>query len=521
MTPPSSDPCGPKSPAERDLRTSVPSSDGGHNAASLLGGSGICHVFDSANLGDRPNAQLGYPTMLGFPKTQGGPSRPLAVDLFAGAGGMSLGLEQAGFDVAAAVEYDAVHAAVHKFNFPRTAVLCADAATLTADQLREAVSAGAEMNGRPWDGELDLVAGGPPCQGFSFIGKRLVDDPRNALVFAFVRIVSELRPRFVVMENVPGMASGGHAGILGQVIKELTEAGYVVTPPAVLNAANFGVPQDRRRLFLIATRLDQPVRAVAPAPTTTARAKRPSSTPAGTLTSELPYGPSVWDALGDLPDADSLVALESSDAILLAPDHSERLARKASPYARRMRGLDASVGDLAYPRDWNPAVLTSSMRTRHTPTSVERFSRTLPGEIEPVSRFLRLHPDGLCNTLRAGTGSERGAYTSPRPVHPTRPRVITVREAARLHSFPDWFRLHATKWHGFRQVGNAVCPLVGQAVGREIMRALGVSPAAPSERIELGDPQLLTVPMKDAAELVGADPRALPAARTRRPFVLA
>src|SRR5439155_12575738 len=100
-------------------------------------------------------------------------------------------------------------------------------------------------------------------------------------------------------------------------------------------------------------------------------------------------------------------------------------------------------------------LLTSSMRTIHTRLSVERFQATAPGTTEPVSRFYRPHPSGVCNTLRAGTGSERGAYTSPRPIHPKLPRVISVREAARIHGFPDWFRLHRSKWHGFRQIGNA------------------------------------------------------------------
>src|SRR3712207_1102303 len=146
--------------------------------------------------------------------------RPIAIDLFAGAGGMSLGFEQAGFDVVCAVEYDPVHAAAHEFNFPLTKVLCADVAKLSADELRAAARLGLEAHGHDpeaWDGTVDAIFGGPPCQGISFIGRRLVDDRRNALVFHFFRLVSELRPRYVVMENVPGMAKGGHAGILGQL----------------------------------------------------------------------------------------------------------------------------------------------------------------------------------------------------------------------------------------------------------------------------------------------------------------
>jgi DNA (cytosine-5)-methyltransferase 1 len=135
--------------------------------------------------------------------------------------------------------------------------------------------------------------------------------------------------------------------------------------------------------------------------------------------------------------------------------------------------------------------------------------------VEPVSRFLRLPPDGLSNTLRAGTGSERGAYTSPRPIHPVLPRVISVREAARLHSFPDWFRFHRTKWHGFRQIGNAVAPLVGRAVGQKIIEALGLAPRIITKPVELGPDRLLEMSMAEAADYYGADKSAIPPPRTR------
>jgi DNA (cytosine-5)-methyltransferase 1 len=134
--------------------------------------------------------------------------------------------------------------------------------------------------------------------------------------------------------------------------------------------------------------------------------------------------------------------------------------------------------------------------------------------VEPVSRLYRLHPDGLANTLRAGAGTERGAFTSPRPIHPKHPRVVTVREAARLHSFPDWFGFHATKWHGFRQIGNAVPPLLGRAVGSALMHALNCHPVSPARRIELGDRRLLDLSMRLAAERLGADPTELPAPRS-------
>jgi len=438
--------------------------------------------------------------------------RPVAIDLFAGAGGLSVGLEEAGFDVLAAVEYDPVHAATHTFNFPLTNVLCRDVTTLTGDELLVACRQGVERTGTTdWDGEVDLVAGGPPCQGFSMIGKRQLDDPRNRLPWDFQRLVAKIRPRYFLMENVPGMMTGLQSGILAGLIAAFERDGYVITKPVrLLDASAFGVPQDRRRLFLLGSRHDQEA-VLYPPPRTRSRGKQ--GAPPGN--SELPLTVSVAQALSDLPDIDRFEELLETDTADLTLQQQQALARKASAYVRRLRGDDLDEGDLSHPRQWNRASLTSSRRTVHTPLSVKRFRATEPGETEPVSRFHRLHPDGVCNTIRAGTGSERGAFTSPRPIHPTLPRVISVREAARLHSLPDWFRLHSSKWHGFRQVGNAVCPLVGRAVGEMFVNALGIAPPKPLKTVTLGDEMLLGLNMSAAARHFEADPSAIPAQRRR------
>jgi DNA (cytosine-5)-methyltransferase 1 len=410
---------------------------------------------------------------------------------------LSLGLEQAGFDVVASVEYDAVHAATHEFNFPRTATVCRSIANLDPGDLCEAAAEGRRRHGRrgSWDGTVDLVAGGPPCQGFSLIGKRLVDDPRNELVFHFFRIVRELRPRYFLMGNVPGMLIGGHSSILEHLILEFEEIGYAIARPIkILNALDYGVPQDRRRVFVLGAREGETLPSY-PAPS----AQRAT----------------VDDALSDLPDIDDYAGLVGDDEVRLAEEEIRDALSRASEYARRLRGDERDPHDLSRPRVWDTRLLTSSRRTKHTQISIERFSATEPGSVEPISRFLRLDPQGACNTLRAGTGSERGAYTSPRPIHPTYPRVLSVREAARLHSFPDWFRLHRTKWHGFRQIGNAVAPFVGRAVGREFTAVLGVAPPVPVAPVTLGDPALLTLTMSEAAERLGARLDELPAQRTR------
>ena len=451
--------------------------------------------------------------------------RPIAIDLFAGAGGLSLGLEQAGFDVVAAVEYDPVHAAVHRFNFPRTTVLCADVSSVEPKALRAAAVEGLEAHGwdtEAWDGEVDLVAGGPPCQGFSLIGKRLVDDTRNRLVFHFLRLVAAIRPRHFVMENVPGMIAGGHASILDELIAEFEEVGYRFPSREkyrVLNAADFGVPQERHRLFLIGTREDCPVVAQAPDPSVCPVPKRPLPGRADSQSrdgqTKLPAGPTVWDAIGDLPNVNDFRTLLCSDETRLSAGRLAVMEEDATSYARRLRGVEADATDFSHSRVCDPRLLTASMRTEHTRKSVKRFKKTVCGQTEPVSRFYKLHPDGLCNTLRAGSGSERGAFTSPRPLHPHYPRVLSNREAARLHSFPDWFRVHATKWHGFRQIGNSVAPLLGRAVGAQIVEALGFAVERPSEPFELGSLSLLSLTMSQAAELLGADKSSIPAQRLR------
>lgn len=443
--------------------------------------------------------------------------RPTVVDLFSGAGGLSLGCEQAGMDVLASVEYDPVAAAVHKFNFPRTAVLCADAATVSGKAIKDAARHGWKAYGRHgrWDGVLDAVVGGPPCQGFSLIGKRAFDDPRNQLVFTFARLVGALKPRYFLMENVPGIRSvrAGERSDAPRLVDLLAEEfegfGYRVHEPAVLNAYSFGVPQDRRRTILIGWLHGQTEPSY---PTAQTRGRRRQGGPAAVSSDEvaLPLCPSVADAIGDLPDLDEFVASVTSDEIELDEDRLSVVQQRASSYARILRCLDTDSGDLSYPRTWESRVLTSSYRTVHAPRVADRYAATLAGRSESVSRFFRLHPEGASPTLRAGTHYERGSFNAPRPIHPTFPRVVSVREAARLHSFPDWFRLHWTKWHGFREVGNGLPPRFARAVMVQIVAALGAAPQKPGDSVELGDRDLLYLGNVAAAKRFGADLTRIP-----------
>ncbi len=404
-------------------------------------------------------------------------NRPIGIDLFAGAGGLSLGFEQAGFDIAAAVEIDPIHAAVHKFNFPHCAVLARSVEGLTAKEIRQAAGIGRR--------KIHTVFGGAPCQGFSLIGHRVLDDPRNHLVREFVRLVAELQADYFVFENVKGLTLGKHRQFLDEFIRAFEEVGYAVRQPwRVLNAANYGVPQNRERLILFGAKhgLELP------------DYPDPECSPAGKKTAGLPPGPSCRDAIGDLPDAEDFYELMTSDCV------QAKKWKKASSYAAKLRCQTPEAWHFGYQRTWNPRLLTSSVRTTHTDISRRRFHETEPGSVEPISRFFKLSPDGICNTLRAGTDAARGAFTSPRPIHYEKDRCITVREMARLHGFPDWFRLHETKWHGARQIGNAVPPPLARAIASAVLRASNKKPSKPSEKVELGDTSLLTMDISQAAE---------------------
>ena len=401
-------------------------------------------------------------------------SRPIGIDLFSGVGGLGLGFEWAGFDVAAAVEIDPIHCAVHHYNFPYSKILCADVRHLSGASLRASANISQDV---------DVLFGGAPCQGFSLIGKRLLDDDRNDLVFHYVRLVRELKPKYFVFENVKGLTVGRHKEFLNEVIEQLTMSGYKIRLPwRVLNAADYGVPQDRHRLFLIGVRNDQ----------------------------SLPSYPepiervTVSEAIDDLPEAEEFEELKDKDWV------KAEFCPK-STYARELNDLGSQPFHFGYRRKHQEGLLSSSLRTEHSAKSRARFKATAWGSTEPVSRFRKLDPQGLSNTLRAGTARDRGAFTSPRPIHPHTPRCITVREAARLHSYPDWFRFHTTKWHGFRQIGNSVPPKLAMAIGAEIADALGARISRPRKTLSLPDSTMLSWTMRQAAAYFGVPSDRIPA----------
>ena len=405
-------------------------------------------------------------------------ARPIGIDLFAGAGGLSLGFEWAGFDIDAAVEIDPIHCATHEYNFPKCKTICASVTGITGKEVLQ--QAGIE-------GGVDVVFGGAPCQGFSMIGKRALDDPRNELVSHFVRLVKEISPKYFVFENVKGLTVGKHKKFLLEIIKAFEDSDYQVKLPyQVLNASDYAVPQSRSRLFLVGYRKNQ----IEP------------NYP------DVLQKVTVADAISDLPEAENFEELKSVD-------HVKVEFGEPSEYAREMRELTNKPFHFGYRRSFDPNIMTSSLTTNHSELSRSRFAQTEHGKTEPVSRFFKLDPEGLCNTLRAGTASDRGAFTSPRPIHPHIPRCITVREAARLHSYPDWFRFHATKWHGFRQIGNSVPPKLAMAVGEELIKAMDAKRRRPKEILERGNPALLSYTMAQAAAHFGVSAYVIPKRQRR------
>lgn len=409
-------------------------------------------------------------------------NRPLAIDLFSGCGGMSLGLEAAGFDIAASVEIDPIHCLIHHYNFPYGATICKDIAKLSSQELLTAIQ------NQGLRREIDLIAGGPPCQGFSTIGKRQLDDPRNQLIFEYGRIVSEIKPKYFIFENVPGLKSQKYQHLLQELIGYFNDVGYsIVQPIQVLDAALYGAPQKRKRLIILGYRQDvYPINYPSYANIKKER----------TATFQ-----SVYTAIDDLSKIPVFIG---QDYGIEAKKLNYSQARKS--FAPQPKGVYALCHQRA-----KSNLIWGHLGSKHTEISIQRFAATIPGKKEQVSHFFKLAPDGLSNTLRAGTSRARGAHTAPRPIHYEIPRCISIREAARLHTFPDWFQFHRTIWHGFREIGNAVIPLLAQQLGTEIINRLELDlTSLEIKKLPAIDSSILSYKMTQAANFWQVDSEVIP-----------
>lgn len=349
---------------------------------------------------------------------------PVAVDLFAGCGGMSLGVEAAGFNVGVAIEIDPTAALMYENNFPKTKMLCRDILSVSGYEIKF------HLDNLGLKQEVDLLTGGSPCQGFSSIGKRDIDDPRNRLVFEFVRMIKELKPKYFIFENVPGILKGEQQKFFKELVSQCNQLGYQLSNnKPILNALNYGVAQSRKRVFIIGSREDMSV------------ASHPK---------QLSSFFNVEQAIGDLED------------VAAAYTEKDRI------YDDRVKDPNAKHFLNCYKR-FNVNGLTGHLISKHKQEIIDRFAAVEVGTTEPISRFYRLKPDGFSHTLRAGSSNKRGSHTAPRPIHYKHPRCISVREGARLHSYPDWFKFHQTIWHSFRAIGNSVPPLLAKAIAQEVL----------------------------------------------------
>ncbi|GEM_PF-214954 len=394
-------------------------------------------IAPSSIIIERPRKVMNFPTT---------PDRPVSIDLFCGAGGLSLGAARAGFAVRGAVDLDPHAIDAHKRNFPNSLHSKADISQLTGQGLKATLGLA--------DGHLAGIIGGPPCQGFSYMGKREKDDVRNTLFVEFFRLVAEALPRFFLAENVPGILQSENSELRDRAIS-LVQGTYVVLPPMVIAANDYGAPTARTRVFFFGYRPDEMERLTVDdfAPPADAEVVTVRRALCGLRTKVSPS----WQ-------------------------HEEQgwrvvHAKGESYYGSRLHGhIARGVGDpIALKRLRNESRASGFLGTVHSVEVSERYANLEPGMTDPISKSRRLDPVGFCPTLRAGTGSDRGSFQAVRPIHPTEPRVITPREAARLQGFPDWFQFSPTKWHSFRQIGSSVSPIVAERILTVIYGALGLA----------------------------------------------
>lgn len=354
------------------------------------------------------------------------------IDLFCGCGGFSKGFEQAGFDVRLGIDIWEDAVTTYKANFPKAATIVGDISNLTGDDLLSAAKMSAD--------DVDVIIGGPPCQGFSLSGKRMLDDPRNILYKSFVRMVETIQPKAFVMENVPGLVRLFNGQVKTQVIEDFTNIGYKVQMKQ-LTACDFGVPQARTRVFFVGIN--------------ESKIAHPSfSFPKETYgTDKKPYV-TCKDALSDLDFI--------GDTKLL-PDETEYELPATTEYQKIMR------------KDSNK--LLNHVTTIHTEKTRRIIAmvpdggnyKDLPQELWSTRKvniaWTRMDSKKPCFTIDTGHNHH---------FHYRANRVPTVRESARIQSFPDNFKFIGIKTSQLKQVGNAVPPLLAQAVAESIITALEV-----------------------------------------------
>ncbi len=367
--------------------------------------------------------------------------KPTAIDLFAGAGGMTEGLHQAGFQTVLANEYDEMAGLTLHTNHPDVPLLIKDVKSLTAEEVLE--HTGLTV------GELSLISGGPPCQGFSLAGPRFDGDLRNQMFKEFVRLVDGLRPQVFLFENVSGILSMSGGSVLRAIISEFTDIGYQCEYK-LLSAADYGVPQARPRFILIGVREGDVIGF--PSPT-----HGQNMLNRDLFSSELLPHLTVWDALSDLP-------------VIQQGEGAEEM-----PHI----GVYQNVYQMARRGQRKPGQIFNHRATRHSEVIVQRYAAIPEGgdnsQVPDALRTKKINVFKLdsLKPSRTVTCNHRTDL-----LHPKVPRGTTVREAARLQSFDDDYQFFGNltrkaKWvTQDDQVGNAVPPLLAKAIGEHIKRKM-------------------------------------------------
>jgi len=375
--------------------------------------------------------------------------KPTVVDLFAGAGGLSEGFRQAGFRILAGNDFNEFAAKTYKLSHLETPFLEGPIENIAVDDLLDAAGIS--------EGELDVLVGGPPCQAFSVYNhQRGMHDERSGLFREYLRIVEGVMPRFVVMENVTGILSIAGGKAVQEIHDSLAAMGYHVQHQT-LKAEEYGVPQERRRVFFVASRDDDSVSWPEPthgdtSDTLFAYAKRHTLEPLTT----------IYDAISDLPELRIREGQEECDYGTEPLTEYQQLMRKGAkklthhvaPHLseinlKRLKHIPQGGSWRDIPFDLLPAGMKKAKRSDHT------------------KRYGRLRPDGQACTILTKCDLHWGAY-----IHPDQERTLTVREAARLQSFPDRIRFAGSRGEQFRQVGNAVPPLLAKAVAQAVAKML-------------------------------------------------
>ncbi len=381
--------------------------------------------------------------------------KPTCIDLFSGAGGLAQGFHQAGFSVLSGNDFSRAASETFRYNFLEASFFECPISDLTGAELL--------ADARLQPGDLDCLIGGPPCQSFSYNNHERSRRKARARLFRdYLRIVHTLEPKCLVMENVPGILTVGGGAVLDEIYESLGELGYECDA-RVLYSEDFGVPQQRRRVFFVATRLGWedrlfPRGRFGPAPKPPASANPYVHRWEREPDERFRRPPAVWAAIGDLPTLGNAEGEEVA-GYTRAP---------RTPYQEMMRGDQDELFNHVAP-GLGAAMLK---RIRHVPEGGNW--RDIPRSLLPAGmrraresdhtkRYGRLCKRGLCCTILTKSDPHWGSY-----VHPVSDRTLTVREAARLQSFPDHFRFLGYRKHQFMQVGNAVPPLMAAAVARAV-----------------------------------------------------